>query len=193
MQAAGSVARIGPNAILQTMETLRAREGEAAMAAWLGAAGLSRYEAAPPQSMVPEAEAVSAHHALAALYPGATGTALAFEAGRRTANYLLAHRIPKPAQFILKRLPPRMALKILLRAISRHAWTFCGSGAFVYDLRGTPRVKIHANPLAMAPCTWHEAVFERLFEVLVSPCASVTEVACVADGAEACVFEISLN
>jgi divinyl protochlorophyllide a 8-vinyl-reductase len=193
VQATDSVARIGPNAILQTMETLRAHEGERAMADWLGAAGLSRYADAPPETMVPEAEAVSAHHALATLYPGATGAALAFEAGRRTADYLLAHRIPKPAQFILKRLPARMALKILLRAISRHAWTFCGSGAFVYDLRGTPRVEIHANPLAMAPCTWHEAVFERLFQVLVSSHATVREIACVADGAEACVFEISIR
>ena len=192
MATALETPRIGPNAILQTMETLRVQKGEAAMAAWLGAAGLSRYGASPPETMVPEAEAVSAHHALAALYPGATGAALAFEAGRCTADYLLAHRIPKPAQFILKRLPPRMALKVLLRAISRHAWTFCGSGAFVYDLRGTPRVEIHANPLAMAPCTWHEAVFERLFQVLVSPHARVTEIACTADGAEACVFEISL-
>jgi hypothetical protein len=55
---------------------------------------------------------------------------VARSAGRRTADYLLAHRIPKPVQALLKALPARLAARVLLSAIARHAWTFAGSGVF---------------------------------------------------------------
>ena len=48
----------------------------------------------------------------------------------RTGDYLLAHRIPKPVQALLKRLPAPLAARVLLAAITRHAWTFAGSGRF---------------------------------------------------------------
>lgn len=50
--------------------------------------------------------------------------------GRLTASYLLANRIPKPAQIVLGLLPARIGLKLLLKAIGGHAWTFAGVGTF---------------------------------------------------------------
>jgi divinyl protochlorophyllide a 8-vinyl-reductase len=49
---------------------------------------------------------------------------VARDAGLRTADYLLANRIPKPVQVLLKHLPAPLAARVLLSAIRRHAWTF---------------------------------------------------------------------
>ncbi|MCU0698551.1 MAG: bacteriochlorophyll 4-vinyl reductase [Myxococcaceae bacterium] len=111
----------------------------------------------------------------------------------RTANYLLANRIPKLAQWVLKALPRRQAADVLLGAITRNAWTFSGSGRFSGTREGaTVHLAIEANPLATGPCAWHRGVFTRLFTELVSKDARVVETACVADGDAACRFEVSL-
>jgi divinyl protochlorophyllide a 8-vinyl-reductase len=117
----------------------------------------------------------------------------------RTADYILAHRIPMPVQAVLKRLPAWAAGPVLTRAIAKNAWTFAGSGRFAV-VRGWPAVLlIHDNPVvrgerAGAPlCHWHRGVFERLYRVLVSDRARVREVACCACGGPACRFEVGLG
>ena len=87
-----------------------------------------------------------------------------------------------------------------MAAISRHAWTFAGSGVFSHQCRwtGQPQatLRIQHNPLCRdlitesPACAYYAATFERLFRVLVHPHAQVRETACEAMGAPACVFEI---
>lgn len=186
-------ARVGPNAVTQLSVAIEARCGAATADAVFAAGGLLPYRAHPPSQMIPQSEAVAAHRALYATLARSDAAAIAADAGRRTADYLLAHRIPKAAQVVLKLLPPKTAATLLLKAISRHAWTFAGSGQFGYEITDPVILEIAANPLAMNPCAWHVGVFERLFRVLVSPSARVVETECTADGAPACRFEVHLR
>ena len=117
---------------------------------------------------------------------------MAGEAGTRTAAYVLANRIPKAAQALLKSLPAPLAGPLLLKAIARNAWTFAGSGRVRTAARGRRFVvEIAANPLAMPGCVWHLAVFEGLFSALVAPRVSVSHPLCCHDGAALCRFEIA--
>jgi divinyl protochlorophyllide a 8-vinyl-reductase len=125
--------------------------------------------------------------------------ALSRTAGRTTGDYLLANRIPGPARWLLPKLPAALAARLLLKAIAGHAWTFCGSGAFSYVLGAgqTPlRVSIadcatcRGEQASQPLCDYYAATFERLFGALVHPRSQVSEVACSAMGAPACVFEI---
>ena len=183
-------ARIGPNAVIQLGETLRAH-GEIALARRIyQAAGHLDWLSEPPAAMTPQAEVAALHAALQQLAPASAAQAYAAEAGERTGEYLLTHRIPRVARLILRVLPRRPAARLLLKAIERHAWTFAGSGRFVVD-PATYSFSIEHNPLAReGGCVWHEAVFTRLFQRLVSPGIVVRETECCADGAAACRFEI---
>jgi divinyl protochlorophyllide a 8-vinyl-reductase len=188
--------RIGPNAITRMAEALMASEGMAATRALFAEAGLTAHLATPPTSMVPEREVMQLHRTLRAGLGEARAGLVSREAGRLTAYYLLAHRIPHPVQWLLRRLPPGPAAWILLRAIGRHAWTFAGSGRFRV-LPGRPlRLEIAEGPLALGAqaenpvCAYYAATFETLFAELVSPRTRVAEVVCMALGAPACVFEV---
>ena len=196
LSAPAAAGRIGPNAILRVAEALPPRVGSAATAAVFEAAGLTHYLREPPTSMVDEAEVGRLHEALRRELGWPLAREVAREAGRRTGDYLLAHRIPRPVQWVLKRLPAALAARVLLSAISRHAWTFAGSGIFSAQA-GTPvHLGIRANPMcrgvrAEAPaCDFYAATFERLFRELVHPRSRVSETSCEAVGADACRFEI---
>lgn len=189
--------RIGPNAITRVAEALSARLGDAGVRRVFRDAGLTAYVDAPPQAMVDEAEVIALHAALRHDLGTDSARVVAADAGRRTAEYLLAHRIPRPAQRVLKALPARWAARLLLRAIGSHAWTFAGSGQFSAQAGPPLRLRIQGNPLcrglhsATPACDFYSAVFQRLFEVLVHPRAVVTEVACEARGDPACLFEVA--
>lgn len=196
MTAVGAARRIGPNAITRLAEAMRPRLGDAATTMVFGRANLLPYLMRPPQQMVDEAEVTRLHRELREAVGAAEARTIAREAGRRTGDYLLAHRIPRPVQAVLKRLPAMLAARVLLEAIRRHAWTFAGSGRF--DARaGRPVVlTLRDNPLCRGirlgepACDYYAATFERLFAVLVHRHARVEEVYCEAMGATACVFEI---
>jgi len=182
---------IGPNAVIQLGETLAAHgEGRLAREIWL-AAGCSDWLAHPPAAMVPEDAVARLHRALWTIVPPGRAAAYAREAGMRTADYILAHRIPAPARMVLRLMPAPIAARLLLEAITAHAWTFAGSGRFK-AIAGSPvLVEIGANPLAgPGGCVWHEAVFRRLFQSLVHAGAEAREIACCGAGASACRFEI---
>jgi divinyl protochlorophyllide a 8-vinyl-reductase len=188
--------RIGPNAIIRVAEVLPARIGEAATAALFARAGLSQYLRELPVSMVDEAQVQRLHEALRRELGEALAREVAREAGVRTAAYLLAHRIPRPVQWLLMILPPAAAARLLLSAISRHAWTFAGSGDFAARAGRPIVLTIRNNPMcaglqADAPaCAFYAATFEALFSALVHPRARVVETACEALGAPECVFEV---
>jgi divinyl protochlorophyllide a 8-vinyl-reductase len=188
--------RIGPNAITRVAEAMLPQLGAVATARIFASAGLLDYLERPPESMVDEAEVTRLHRAMRAAVGPVQARALAFEAGTRTGDYLLAHRIPKPVQWLLRHLPATLAAPVLLSAIRRHAWTFAGSGVFTAQAGPPVRLTLRHNPLCAGitsdepVCSFYSASFERLFRVLVHPRAQVRETACEAAGAAACAFEI---
>ena len=186
--------QIGPNALLQLIPVLDHALGAPDRLQLFARAGV---DAVPSDRMVPEGPVAQVHRAVRARLPD-QAQALMQEAGRGTADYILANRIPRPAQRLLRALPPGLAAPLLASAIARNAWTFAGSGQFrilsrrplVFGIAGNPVVRgeVAARPI----CDWHVAVFERLFADLVDPNVSVTETACCACGAPACRFVLHL-
>ena len=184
---------VGPNAILQTAAALDAQGGRRLARQVFDRAGLGALLDDPPVAMVPEAQAAALMGALHDSLPPGIARRISRGAGRRTGDYILRHRIPKPARAVLRMLPARLAAPLLLRAVAAHAWTFAGSGR-VEIVSGCPaRLMIHNNPLAVAGSDWHRAVLETLFQSLVHPRARVVQTACCAEGAAACIFEIALR
>ncbi len=195
--APAAAGRIGPNAIIRMVEALDELEGEGTGARFLDRAGLSGYVAGLPDAMVDEAEVIALHRAVREGLGEGRAEALSRLAGRKTAGYLLAHRIPGAMQRVLTILPAPLAARILLAAISRHAWTFAGSGRFRVVSYAPVTVEIAGCPLArnltadQPACGYFAATLERLFAALVHPQARVRETACEAMGAPACRFEIA--
>ena len=191
-------ALIGPNAVLQAVEALRLRIGDADTDALLRAS-IGRSLQRLPEEMVDEAEPRQLHQAIVDTLGWWAGLEVLEDAGLRTADYLLANRIPRPAQWLLKRLPARLALRILARSMSAHAWTFAGSGRFTYRGGRQPSFEIAGCPLcrglhAQSPaCRYYGAVFERLVRTLAARDARVEETGCEALGAPACRFEVTLR
>jgi divinyl protochlorophyllide a 8-vinyl-reductase len=197
MGARGHAGHVGPNAITQVIAALNTRHGEAVCAGVLARAGLEHYRAHAPVEMVPEDDVSALQSAVRAELPLEAAEDVLGEAGRRTGDYLLVHRIPRFAQSLLRIFPPALASRALIGAIGGHAWTFAGSGTFraipehplVVEIAGCP---LAAGQKSHAPvCVLYAGVFQRLFEVLVSPNACAVETACAAMGAPACRFEIS--
>jgi len=161
---------IGPNAVLQAVAVMEERLGHAETAAILADAQITRLPSG--EHMIPEIEALRLHRWLALHDPmGAWG--IAEEAGARTADYIIAHRIPRAAGWLLRRLPARLAAPMLMAAIRKHAWTFVGAGAFVpadawhFTIDRSPaRDRL---PPAESLFVWYAAVFTRLYRVLVAP------------------------
>ena len=194
--AGGPANRIGPNAITRVAEVLPGRVGAAATLELFAHAGLATYLRQPPQSMVDESEVMRLHAELRRTLGVPMAREVAREAGQRTGDYLLAHRIPKPVQALLKALPAPLAARTLLSAIGGHSWTFAGSGHFSYRTGRPVVLEIRDNPLARGVvadepiCDFYSATFERLFRALVRADAQVVEVACEARGDDACRFEV---
>ena len=199
LQAGGTLpptGRIGPNAITRVAEALREGLGDAAATALFARAGLAQLLAQPPEQMVDEAQVTRLHAELRHTLGLVTAREIAREAGRRTGDYLLAHRIPRAAQALLRWLPAALAARALLAAIRGHAWTFAGSGEFsaraghpvVLSLRHNPLCRGAA--LAHPACDYYAATFERLFRELVHPRTRGVETNCEACGDGLCRFEL---
>ena len=163
---------VGPNAILQSAEALRAEGGFPLMCEVFARAGLEHMLHEPPETMVAERDAAALFRAIVDTLDPDRAEAVAREAGRLTADYILAHRIPPRAQAVLGALPASLAGRLLLMAIKRHAWTFAGSGKV--SITAFPMtLSITGNPLTMPGCPWHCAVLHTLFCNLVSAQAEV--------------------
>lgn len=185
--------RIGPNAILQTIGILDRYEGRVTRDLVMETAGV----AVPPDDsgMLPEGDCAAVHRAVRHCLPDRAEGLLRL-AGLATGDYILRHRIPGPAKAIIRALPGFLGARILVAAISRHSWTFAGTGQFrvlgwhplTFELAENPLIRGGAShdPL----CHWHAAVFERLLSRLVWPSAIVLETECSATGASACRFVV---
>lgn len=193
--ATTGIARIGPNAIIQTVAALGERYGgdqQRAILAGPSAAYLER----PPSAMIAE----QAFHELVELLVERLGSADAVpvleRSGQRTADYVRANRIPAAVQLLLRLLPPGLRLRLFLPAISQHAWTFAGSGVFKYATGRRPWLSIqsptmHDRPAIAAPlCAYYHGAFEGLLQQLITPRLQLRETACQVRGDEACVYQI---
>lgn len=186
-------AKIGPNAILQLAAVLREEHHERWLRDIFYRSGMSSMLVNPPEDLVDEVAVADLYGALFDRLPPAAARRLAGKAGTETARYILANRIPRPIQFLLKLLPASWSAPLLLHAIQRHAWTFAGSGRTSIETRSEFSLEIANNPIAMPGCVWHVEVFGTLFRQLVSPNVDVTHVTCCRDGARSCRFEIVLR
>ena len=185
-------AKIGPNAVLQLLPVLDAEIGEALRNALLYRAGIE--EPRIDAGMLPEGEVAHLHNAVRLFLPDRAAR-IQRAAGLATGDYILANRIPRLAQRLIQMLPCALGARLLASAISKHAWTFAGSGKFRVVSHAPLVFEITGNPLAQMPadgpiCQWHCAVFERLFSELVWSSTKVQEITCAAMGAPACRFEI---
>ncbi|MFP4079222.1 MAG: bacteriochlorophyll 4-vinyl reductase [Ectothiorhodospira sp.] len=192
-QASGT---IGPNAVTRIAQALRDQHSETLAQQVFESAGLTDALLDPPTGMVDENWVSALHQALHQHLTPHQAREVSLEAGRLTGDYLLAHRIPRPVQRLLKWLPAGPASRILLTAIQRNAWTFTGSGRLEVTHRPDLELTLTGAPIARhlqaeAPvCHYYAASFQRLFQVLVHPSTQVTEVRCTATGAAACVFRV---
>lgn len=193
----GAPGRIGPNAILRTLEVLEERLTPADLRALLGLAGLEGLQSARPTEMVDEAMVAALFRAVSATLGEADAQLVQWEAGQRTARYLLAHRVPKPVQTLLRALPAGLAAPLLLRSVAAHAWTFAGTGRFAWTShwRGA-EVAVAGCPLcrgrraALPLCAFYAGTFAGLFRALVARDCAVTERLCEARGQASCAFEL---
>jgi divinyl protochlorophyllide a 8-vinyl-reductase len=165
--------RIGPNAVLQLDAALQDSDGQAVRLGVFRRAGLLRHLRTPPTTMVEEAEVARLFAALRHELGPDAACRRAEDAGLRTAQYLLAHRIPKPMRRILPHLPHGIAARLLTGAIQRHGWTFLGSGTLGVDA-GRPlgihiRLAACLEPVGDVAGAFYRATFEALFRALVSP------------------------
>jgi divinyl protochlorophyllide a 8-vinyl-reductase len=190
--------RIGPNAVTQLIPALQAGGFGSLTDRIFTAATAPDWLIEPPSAMVDERRVARLHRTVRAMIGPEQSVAVMAGAGRLTADYLLAVRIPRSVQRILVRLPAPISTRLLVMAIRSHAWTFAGSGRFSVHAR-TPLVfELDGNPLcageqATAPvCAWHAAVLQRLFQVLICPDACVTETNCEAAGDASCRFVVRL-
>ena len=190
------IGRVGPNAIIRVADALREQVGDSGTARLFRSAGLDRYLAVPPRQMVDEREVNRLHQVLRSELGLERARWISRAAGLATGEYLLAHRIPSAAQVILRALPSRLASRMLLSSVRRHAWTFSGSGAFTAQTGRPLRIWISGCPVcgesvAHQPlCDYYAATFQQLFRALVDPKVIVRETECEAMGAEACLFEV---
>lgn len=186
--------RIGPNAIIQTAVALRERVGVARADA-LVAAATGRALGTWPEAMVDESEVIRLVHAVHEDLDPALREAVMRDAGVRTAEYLLANRIPRAAQRVLRLLPGALSLRLLLLAISRHTWTFAGTAHVDIRYGATAALSMRGCPMcrglcASAPdCHYVAATLEHLAQRLADAAYEVVETACEAQGGAACTFE----
>ena len=197
MSDAAHTGRIGPNAVIRLAEAVDALESRAVTQRLFIAADLEGYVHALPQAMVPEEEVTTLHRRLRSELGAGRAATASWIAGLRTADYLLANRIPKPVQRLLRLLPRRLAAFILLKAIGAHAWTFAGTSRFTWTMGRPITLSFEDCPLcrgdrSTAPCcSYYSATFERLFRELIAAGTTVTETECIATGGKACRFEIA--
>ncbi|HQR52136.1 MAG TPA: bacteriochlorophyll 4-vinyl reductase [Burkholderiales bacterium] len=190
------IGRIGPNAITRVADALRLQVGQGGTARLFRSAGIERYLVSPPRQMVDEREVKHLHRVLRAELGLERARWVARAAGFATGDYLLSERIPRVVQFVMRALPSRVASRLLLAALRRHAWTFSGSSVFAARTGRPLHIWISSclvccGSIAHEPlCDYYAATFQRLFRGLVDPGAVVRETECEAMGADACLFEV---
>ena len=163
-------ALIGPNAVLQTVAVMEERLGHAGTGAILLDAQIHALPSG--EDMIPEIHALRLHRWLS-LHEPMGCYVIAEEAGARTADYIIAHRIPAAVVWLLRHMPAILAAPLLMAAIRKHAWTFAGAGVFAprgaWDFIIDRTAAEDTIPLPDSLFHWYGAVFTRLYRELVAP------------------------
>lgn len=192
--SADAIHRVGPNALIQTLSAVSALAGPVAQEAVLRAANLKSPKGGW-QDMVLADQVNRLNGAVLEVLGRDDATKVLREAGHRTGQYILDHRIPRVAQSFLGLLPRRAARSLLLEAIAKHAWTFAGSA----DVRvGPDWISVRNNPVCLGRfsydgCAWHTGVFQALFQAILQADIDVRETHCMGRGDPYCRFEITLR
>ena len=192
--------RIGPNSIIQTLKAVEALEGPELSAKIEQEAGLTGL---PRDGMIPEVWFVRLVDCVRRYVPRGRSELILARSGTLTAEYVREHRIPSAVRTLLARLPGRLAVPLLLRAIQKHAWTFAGSGRFWVERGYPPTLVLENNPCCRAPATssflrgasggsYYAAAFEGLLK-LAAPRTIVEEVACRVEGHPHCRFQVHMG
>ncbi|ACF13097.1 bacteriochlorophyll 4-vinyl reductase [Chloroherpeton thalassium ATCC 35110] len=190
----GDIARIGPNSIIQTFNALSTRFGEERTKAIFRSAGHEKYIGNLPSEMVNEAE----FHALVKAVLEEIGEKDASEilkdSGQRTAEYLLKNRIPGIFQSLVKLMPKKLGMKLLLFAISKNAWTFAGSGAFSFEVGDTMYIRVRVSfPSKPVVAYFYGGTFYKLLRTLIDPAAHVAIEEHSEKGEIDCFYNVTLH
>ena len=186
---------IGPNALIQTAAALHELEPGAA-AAILLEAGEELVRDHPPEDMVDERRFAALVATLVRHLGEARAERVLARSGTLMADYLMAERIPPPFQWLLRRLPRDLGLRLLLGAVASNSWTFTGSGRIRYELPGDGIVELAIDDcpacrglVTTRPvCGFYAGTFERLFRKLVDDRMRVREAECHACGGAGCAL-----
>jgi divinyl protochlorophyllide a 8-vinyl-reductase len=184
---------VAPQVAVEVLAEAETRLGRQALAPLMLEAGLTRPPG--PTEPLPEQTAHALHRALRRSHP-AEATAILAEAGRATADSLIAKQLSSRAQTMLSGGPWTIAAWLLGRWATQNSWTFAGSAVFAptasleFEMVGNPLIRGETAPAPL--CRFHEALFERLFQRLVDPRLVCREVECQATGAHACRFVVAL-
>ncbi|MEM6533907.1 MAG: bacteriochlorophyll 4-vinyl reductase [Myxococcota bacterium] len=186
---ADETARIGPNAVIQTLGALRVLEGATLAEALRTEADLPD---PIPLQMIPERWFLDLVHHVRRVLPRDRAEAVLNRSGYGTADYVARNRIPSLVRLAFKILPRQIAVPLLLRAIRKHAWTFVGAGRMrllpsAIELADCPTCRESGQPFSGG---YYAAAFQRLL-VLADPRIRVRETECVARGHGACIFTLT--
>jgi divinyl protochlorophyllide a 8-vinyl-reductase len=188
--------RVGPNAVIQLVAAIKAQNLTRQLLPAFASQDAVHWLSSPPSQLLDAERVGRLFRAVRASLSGPRAAVLMDDAGTRTADYLLANRIPRLARWLLRLLPPRLSARLLASAIRGNAWTFGAEGHFTVSGVSPLVFEIAFNPLcggersARPICAWHEAVFRRLFRALVAPRTEVVETECVAAGDPTCRFVV---
>lgn len=174
MSTPSTPSKIGPNSIIQTVGALESAFGKPQATELLRKIGQGHWVGNLPSEMVEE----SKFHALVIALEQEIGekatAAILKESGERTAKYLLRVRIPGPFQKVVKLLPPGLAFKLFLFAISKNAWTFAGSGQFAYGSKPSPYITVKVTyPSLPVAGNFYLGTFTALLKELVNPLTTI--------------------
>jgi divinyl protochlorophyllide a 8-vinyl-reductase len=184
---------MGPNAIIQTVHALNSFYGESQTSALLERGGHAHLLDNLPTEMINEAE----FHALVQMLVAQAGAMQAaqilYDAGQRTAAYLLTHRIPGFFQRLVSILPRRAGLSLLLWAIGRNAWTFVGSGTFRFAMGHHPAIHIRVNYPSVSPvASVYGGTFAHLTQTLIDRHITIQTTTTYAAGGIDCTYTLTL-
>lgn len=191
LHPAAAMAVIG---VAGVAEVLPMRVGSRASLALFEAAGLADAWHRSRREPLSDEQLRRLHRALRDQLGLPAATAVARDAGVRASEVLLAHHIGPRRQALLRRLPARLAERLLQRDLQRLSWAFAAD-ARVQLAPG--RLTVQGSPLCRGvrsdtpACDFVCALIERLYAVLVHPDARCVERACESCGAPACEFTIA--
>lgn len=151
-----------------------------------------------PESSEPvrEDKAARLHQVVRARWPD-QARAIAELAGAAAADRIIESQFTSRARSMLARMPRATGAWLLAKTAHQNAWIFCGTGEFVVE--SAQRFILRENPLVargtgdVLVCYFHARLFERLFSVMIYPRLTCREVACIAAGDKACVFEFTMS